>query len=105
MPKTNRPVIAHHSDWARGEKIEIQIRRRHALVAERGMQLTGDIKGGKPTDGTADKFEWLKDLVNLHQQMGNTDEFIDTVRKQICSNLKHVFTPKGGARISGGPPH
>ncbi len=101
MPKANHYQSLHTTVIGPGaERIEIQIRTKDMhLIAERGIAAHWRYKeGGKPADSTANKFEWLKDLVNLHQQVGNSDEFLDTVKTDLFEAEIYVFTPKGEVR-------
>jgi GTP pyrophosphokinase len=68
------------------------------LVAERGIAAHWKYKeGGKPADADQ-KFEWLRDLVSLHQQVRNPDEFLETVKTDLWDREIYVFTPKGDVR-------
>jgi GTP pyrophosphokinase len=86
-----------------GERIEIQIRTRDMhLVAERGIAAHWKYKEGKGEDTklahSEQKFEWLRDLVSLHQQVGNSDEFLETVKTDLFEREIYVFTPRGDVR-------
>ncbi len=41
---------------------------------------------------------WLRDLVTLHQQVRNPDEFLDTVKTDLFESEIYVFTPTGDVR-------
>ncbi|MEZ0391528.1 MAG: bifunctional (p)ppGpp synthetase/guanosine-3',5'-bis(diphosphate) 3'-pyrophosphohydrolase [Pseudobdellovibrionaceae bacterium] len=102
MPKTNNYQSLHTTVVGPGgERIEIQIRTKDMhLVAERGIAAHWRYKerGRQITDETADQFNWLKELVSLHQQVGNSDEFLDTVKTDLFESEIYVFTPKGEVR-------
>lgn len=102
MPKTNNYQSLHTTVIGPGgERIEIQIRTKDMhLVAERGIAAHWRYKerGRQITDETADQFNWLKELVSLHQQVGNSDEFLDTVKTDLFESEIYVFTPKGEVR-------
>jgi GTP pyrophosphokinase len=69
------------------------------LVAERGIAAHWKYKErGKVADSTTEQFEWLKDLVALHQTVRNSDEFLDTVKTDLFESEIYVFTPKGDVR-------
>jgi GTP pyrophosphokinase len=100
MPKVNNYQSLHTTVIGPGaERIEIQIRTRDMhLVAERGIAAHWKYKeGGKPADSDQ-KFEWLRDLVSLHQQVRNPDEFLETVKTDLFDREIYVFTPKGDVR-------
>lgn len=102
MPKANNYQSLHTTVVGPGgERIEIQIRTKDMhLVAERGIAAHWKYKerGRKITDDTTEQFNWLKELVSLHQQTGNADEFLDTVKTDLFESEIYVFTPKGEVR-------
>lgn len=98
MPKANNYQSLHTTVIGPGgDRIEIQIRTKEMhLIAERGIAAHWKYKErGKVDDATAQKFDWLKDLVGWNQQMGNPDEFLDTVKTDLFEAEIYVFTPKG----------
>lgn len=102
MPKANNYQSLHTTVVGPGgERIEIQIRTQDMhLVAERGIAAHWKYKerGRKITEDTTEQFNWLKELVSLHQQTGNADEFLDTVKTDLFESEIYVFTPKGEVR-------
>lgn len=101
MPKTNHYQSLHTTVFGPGgERIEIQIRTKEMhLIAERGIAAHWRYKErGKVVEETAKQFEWLKDLVNWHTQLRNSDEFLDTVKTDLFESEIYVFTPKGDVR-------
>lgn len=104
MPKVNNYQSLHTTVIGPGaERIEIQIRTKDMhLVAERGIAAHWKYKEGsqKVAGGasTEKKFEWLRDLVSLHQQVGSPDEFLETVKTDLFEREIYVFTPKGEVR-------
>ncbi len=101
MPKVNNYQSLHTTVIGPGaERIEIQIRTREMhLVAERGIAAHWKYKeGGGKVSSEEKKFDWLRDLVSLHQQVGNPDEFLETVKKDLFDREIYVFTPKGEVR-------
>jgi GTP pyrophosphokinase len=100
MPKANDYQSLHTTVIGPGaERIEIQIRTREMhLVAERGIAAHWKYKeGGKQLDSDK-KFEWLRDLVTLHQQVRSPDEFLETVKNDLWESEIFVFTPRGEVR-------
>ena len=102
MPKTNNYQSLHTTVIGPGgERIEIQIRTKDMhLVAERGIAAHWKYKerGRQISEDTAEQFNWLKELVSLHQQVRNPDEFLDTVKTDLFESEIYVFTPKGEVR-------
>ncbi|MCB0356906.1 MAG: bifunctional (p)ppGpp synthetase/guanosine-3',5'-bis(diphosphate) 3'-pyrophosphohydrolase, partial [Bdellovibrionales bacterium] len=86
-----------------GERIEIQI-RTHDMheVAERGIAAHWQYKEGASTKSTSqqviDKFNWLRDLVSMHQQTHDSDEFLENVKQDLADEEIYVFTPKGDVK-------
>ncbi len=101
MPKVNQYQSLHTTVMGpAGERIEIQIRTQEMhLIAERGIAAHWKYKeGGKAEANTEQKFEWLRDLVSLHQNTRNPDEFLETVKSDLWEAEIYVFTPKGEVR-------
>ena len=64
------------------------------------MPLTGatksPLKGAQASNEEAiDKFNWLRELVNMHQQTKSPDEFLENVKSDLFDSEIYVFTPKG----------
>ena len=100
MPKVNEYQSLHTTVIGPGgERIEIQIRTREMhMVAERGIAAHWKYKEGGKVSESDQKFEWLRDLVSLHQQVRNPDEFLETVKTDLFDREIYVFTPKGDVR-------
>ncbi len=101
MPKVNNYQSLHTTVVGPGgERIEIQIRTREMhLIAEKGVAAHWKYKeGGKVAADSEQKFEWLRDLVSLHQQLRNPDEFLETIKSDLFDTEIYVFTPKGEVR-------
>jgi GTP pyrophosphokinase len=100
MPKVNNYQSLHTTVIGpEGERIEIQIRTRDMhLIAERGIAAHWKYKEGGKAAETDQKFEWLRDLVSLHQQVRNPDEFLETIKTDLFEREIYVFTPGGDVR-------
>src|SRR6185312_6920665 len=102
MPKANNYQSLHTTVIGpEAERIEIQIRTKEMhMIAERGIAAHWRYKerGNKINEETAKQFDWLKELVSLHQQVRNPDEFLDTVKTDLFESEIYVFTPKGEVR-------
>lgn len=103
MPKNNNYQSLHTTVIGpQAERIEIQIRTHEMhLVAEKGIAAHWQYKEavrGQTTnpDGSAiDKFNWLRELVSMHQQTNSSDEFLENVKTDLFDAEIYVFTPKG----------
>ncbi len=100
MPKVNNYQSLHTTVIGPGaERIEIQIRTNDMhMVAERGIAAHWKYKEGGKQLSSDQKFDWLRDLVSLHQQVRNADEFLETVKTDLFDREIYVFTPKGDVR-------
>jgi len=102
MPKANNYQSLHTTVIGPGgERIEIQIRTREMhLVAERGIAAHWKYKErGKFSDESdMQQANWLRDLVNSHQQVKSADEFLDGIKTDLFDSEIYVFTPKGDVR-------
>ena len=80
-----------------GERIEIQIRTHEMhLVAERGIAAHWKYKEGSTTESSTErKFNWLRELVAWHQQVRDSNEFLESVKTDLFESEIYVFTPKG----------
>lgn len=103
MPKSNNYQSLHTTVIGPGSKrIEIQIRTSEMdLIAEQGIAAHWKYKEtesiGKKDTGevSAEEFNWLRELVSLHQQTGDSDEFLENVKSDLFESDIYVFTPKG----------
>lgn len=102
MPKVNNYQSLHTTVIGPGaERIEVQIRTEEMhLIAERGIaahwKYKEDSRGGSASaNGAIDKFNWLRELVSMHQQTNSSDEFLENVKSDLVESEIYVFTPKG----------
>lgn len=106
MPKNNNYQSLHTTVIGPGaERIEIQIRTFEMhQIAERGIAAhwaykEGDDDGETPTDAaSAQKFNWLRDLVAVHQQTHSADEFLENIKSDLFESEIYVFTPRGDVK-------
>ncbi len=101
MAKTNNYQSLHTAIIGpMAEQIEIQIRTHEMhLIAERGIAAHWKYKEkGGIDQQTEKKFNWLRDLVSWHQQVHDSDEFLETVKNDLFDSEIYVFTPKGEVR-------
>ncbi|MCB9026847.1 MAG: bifunctional (p)ppGpp synthetase/guanosine-3',5'-bis(diphosphate) 3'-pyrophosphohydrolase [Bdellovibrionaceae bacterium] len=86
-----------------GERIEIQIRTKDMHdIAERGIAAHWQYKEGASVKNVSqqaiDKFNWLRDLVSMHQQTHDSDEFLENIKKDLYDEEIYVFTPNGDVK-------
>ena len=101
MPKTNNYQSLHTTVIGpMGERIEIQIRTHEMhLVAEQGIAAHWSYKeGGKVENSTVQKFSWVRELVQQHQQTNDADEFLESIKTDLFEHEIYVFTPKGDVK-------
>lgn len=104
MPKNNNYQSLHTTVIGpQAERIEIQIRTHEMhLIAERGIAAHWQYKekgeASQTDEGTLKKFNWLRELVSLHQQTTNSDEFLENVKSDLFDAEIYVFTPKGDVK-------
>ncbi len=100
MPKVNNYRSLHTTVIGPGgERIEIQIRTSDMhMIAERGIAAHWRYKEGDKAPDTDQVFNWLRDLVSLHQNVGNSNEFLETVKTDLFEKEIYVFTPRGDVR-------
>ncbi len=101
MPKANNYQSLHTTVIGPGgERIEVQIRTYEMhRVAEWGIAAHWNYKeetlGSSTGKEAIDKFNWLRELVSLHQQTNNSDEFLEDIKTDLMESEVYVFTPKG----------
>ena len=101
MPKTNNYQSLHTTVIGPdGERIEIQIRTKDMHdIAEKGIAAHWRYKErGKIEDDSLQQANWLRDLVQLHQNTKNSEEFLETVKSDLWEQEVYVFTPNGDVR-------
>ncbi len=101
MPKANDYRSLHTTLMGPGgERIEIQIRTSEMnQIAERGIAAHWKYKErGKIKDDSSQQANWLQNLVSLHQSVGDSDEFLDTVKTEMFESEIYVFTPNGDVK-------
>ncbi|MFP4607565.1 MAG: bifunctional GTP diphosphokinase/guanosine-3',5'-bis pyrophosphate 3'-pyrophosphohydrolase [Thiohalospira sp.] len=100
IPKANGYQSLHtvlFSPW--GVPIEIQIRTRDMdRVAEAGIAAHWLYKTGNEAHATVAQTrarEWLRELLEMQQNAGNSLEFLENVKVDLFPDEVYVFTPKG----------
>ena len=81
-----------------GVPIEVQIRTNEMdQVAEAGIAAHWLYKSGGSAAKSAHKLarEWLRGVLEMHTQAGDSQEFLEHVRVDLFPSDIYVFTPKG----------
>ena len=101
MPKANLYQSLHTTVFGpNAEMMEIQIRTEemHAL-AEYGVAAHWRYKEGKQVTDKGDQmFVWLRQILELQQEMKDPREFLDTVKVELFPEEVYVFTPRGDVK-------
>ena len=101
MSKANLYQSLHTTVFGpNAEMMEIQIRTEemHAL-AENGVAAHWKYKEGRRTAEKGDQmFLWLRQILELQQDMKNPREFMNTVKVELFPEEVYVFTPRGDVK-------
>ena len=100
VPKANGYQSLHTSMIGpHGVPVEVQIRTEEMdQMAELGVAAHWAYKEGGKNDNTTAQIRaqrWLKSLIELQQSVGNSFEFIESVKSEFFPKEIYVFTPKG----------
>jgi len=100
MPKSNGYQSLHTTVMTRGYPLEIQI-RTFAMhrVSEYGVAAHWKYKESGKSVGAGDaydqKLSWLRQLVNLQQELSDPREYVEALKVDVFSDEVFVFTPQG----------
>jgi guanosine-3',5'-bis(diphosphate) 3'-pyrophosphohydrolase len=98
MPKGNMYQSIHTTVIGQGgERLEIQIRTREMhRVAEEGIAAHWSYKERRAFhEKEAQRFTWLKQMVDLQKDLKNPRELLEGVRLELYPDEVYVFTPNG----------
>ena len=99
LPKPNGYQSLHTAVIGRHRPIEVQIRTPEMhQVAEFGIAAHWKYKeGGSPATGNAEKFNWLRQLLEWQQEGGKDDhnDYLSSIKEDLFDEEVFVFTPKG----------
>jgi len=104
IPKPNMYQSLHTTVVGpRGDRIEVQIRTSEMhKIAEEGVaahwaykEKGRDGKGAEMSKKDAERFGWLRQLVEWQRDLADPREFLETVKVDLFSDEVFVFTPKG----------
>ncbi len=101
-PKSNGYQSLHTGVTLRkplNQKIEVQIRTRDMHdIAENGVAAHWVYKGPEPQpDAMAEvqRFRWVQDLLEILDNSGAPDEFLENTKLELYQDQVFCFTPKG----------
>jgi len=99
LPKPNGYQSLHTSVIGRHRPIEVQIRTFDMhQVAEFGIAAHWKYKeGGSPALGKAERFNWLRQLVEWQQEENDNDhnDYLASIKEDLFDEEVFVITPKG----------
>ena len=99
IPKTNGYQSLHSSLFGpHGVAIEVQIRTEEMdHFAESGIAAHWIYKegGSGATSAQTRALEWLRNLLEMQQKSGSSQEFLESVKVDLFPDEIYVFTPKG----------
>jgi len=99
LPKPNGYQSLHTAVIGRHRPIEVQIRTEEMhRVAEFGIAAHWKYKeGGSPAAVEAEKFNWLRQLVEWQQEGASNDhdDYLASIKEDLFDEEVYVFTPKG----------
>lgn len=100
MPKNNNYQSLHTTVIGpQGDRVEVQIRTEEMhLIAEQGIAAHWSYKQGGADGEAIKKFNWLRELVTMHQQLEDSSEFLEGVKTDLFDQEIYVFTPKGDVK-------
>ncbi len=103
IPKANGYQSLHTSlIGSHGVLVEIQIRTEEMHeISESGIAAHWVYKTEEENSGPAHTYasDWLKNLLDLQREAGNSMEFLEHVKVDLFPDEVHVFTPKGGIKV------
>ena len=99
LPKPNGYQSLHTAVIGRHRPIEVQIRTSEMhQVAEFGIAAHWKYKeGGSPAASNAERFNWLRQLIEWQQESSNNDhnDYLASIKEDLFGEEVFVFTPNG----------
>jgi GTP pyrophosphokinase len=99
-PKSNGYQSLHTTVFGpTGQLYEIQIRTRDMhRTAEYGIAAHWVYKEQRATDELDARFEWFRQLLELQQDAGSPEEFLEFLKIDLYQDEIFVFTPRGDVK-------
>ncbi len=98
MPKANMYQSLHTTLISdKGDPFEIQIRTKEMhQVAEYGIAAHWKYKQGNQKIGKLEeKLAWLRQMMEIQKDMETPEEFVESLKADVFSNMVYAFTPRG----------